>query len=77
MASSDIAVEILTDIRDEIRGTNTRLDATNARLDGVSERLDGVTERLDGVTERLDVVATTLLNLTSQHGFLVRDTRTK
>ena len=69
MASSDITVEILKDIRDEIRGINTRLDGTNTRL-------DGVTERLDGVTERLDLVETTLLDLASQHGFLVRYTRT-
>jgi hypothetical protein len=28
---SDVTVEILKDIRDEIRGTNQRLDATNQR----------------------------------------------
>lgn len=47
MASDDITVQILRDIRDEIRelrvgidGTNTGLDSTNARLDATNARLD-------------------------------------
>ncbi len=33
---ADITVEILKEIRDEIRGTNQRLDATNQRLDATT-----------------------------------------
>ena len=42
MAASDITVEILKDIRDEIRSTNQRLDTTNERLDAGNQRLDRV-----------------------------------
>jgi hypothetical protein len=72
MADGDITVEILKDIREGVRGTNTRLDGMERAL---SQRLDGVTQRLDGVTERLDLVETTLLDLAEQHRFLVRYTR--
>jgi hypothetical protein len=72
MAGGDITVEILRDIREAIRGTNTRLETMESSL---SHRLDGVTDRLDGVTQRLDLVETTLLDLAEQHRFLVRYTR--
>ena len=72
MAGSDITVEILKDIREAVRGTNTRLDGMEQAL---SRRLDGVTDRLDGVTQRLDLVETTLLDLAEQNRFLVRYTR--
>ncbi|MDX2090292.1 MAG: hypothetical protein SFX73_20700 [Kofleriaceae bacterium] len=40
MASDDITIRILQEIRDAVRGTNDRLDATNARLDATNARLD-------------------------------------
>jgi hypothetical protein len=61
MASSDDTVEILKEIRDEIRRTNQRLDTTNGHLD-VNNR-------------RLDAVETTLLILAAQHRFVVRYTQ--
>ena len=46
MASTDVTVEILKEIRDGIRETNGRLDLTNTRLDGlespVNQRLSAV-----------------------------------
>ena len=54
--TSDIAVEILKQIRDEVRQTNVKLGGVSERLDGVSERLDGVSERLDGVSARVERV---------------------
>ncbi len=72
MAGSDITVEILKDIRDATRNTNTRLDSLETAL---TRRLDGVTDRLDLVTQRLDLVETTLVDLTEQHRFVVRYTR--
>ena len=68
MADSDITVEILKDIRNEIRGlradtnqrfdaVNERLDATNKRLDVGNERLDITIQRLDVTNERLDVIS--------------------
>ena len=76
MASDDITIEILKDIRDATRDTNRRLDGVTERLDGVTGRLDGVTGRLDGVTERLDLVETTLLDLAQQNRFIVRHLKT-
>lgn len=49
MGDGELTLAILREIRDEIRKTNTRLDATNGRLDGTNERLDATNERLDRV----------------------------
>jgi hypothetical protein len=65
MAGGDLTVEILKDIRDAVRGTNTRIESMEHSL----------SQRLDGVTQRLDLVETTLLDLAEQHRFLVRYTR--
>lgn len=50
---ADLSVEILREIRDEVRATNGRLDQTNGRLDQTNERLDQANERLDQANERL------------------------
>jgi len=87
MASDDITIEILKGIRDEIRGTNKRLDVvatglrdeirelrvdTNTRLDRVNERLDITIARVDVTNERLNVVETTLLDVAAQQRFAAR-----
>ena len=76
MAGDDVTIEILKDIRDEIRSTNKRLDSTNQRLDSVQSTL---TERLDAVestlTHRLGAVEVTLLDLAEQQRFVVRYTK--
>jgi len=80
MAGTDITIEILKDIRDEIRelraDTNARLDATNARLGMVESTL---TQRLGAVestlTQRLGAVESTLLDLAQQQRFVVRYTK--
>jgi septal ring factor EnvC (AmiA/AmiB activator) len=88
MADSDLTVEILKDIRNEIRGTNQRLDvtiehldatnqhldATNHRLDVTIERLDVTIQRLDVANQRLDVVGHTLLDLAERQSLVVRYT---
>jgi hypothetical protein len=40
MEPTDLTIEILKDIRTEIRATNTRIDATNDRLDATIARVD-------------------------------------
>jgi len=65
MADSDITVEILKDIRDEIRGTNARVDTTNGRLDTMEHAL----------SQRLGAVEMTLLDLAEQQRFVVRYTK--
>lgn len=62
---SDITVEILKEIRDEIRGTNQRLDTTNQRLDVVEVTMN----------QRLGAVEATLLDLAEQQRFVVRYTK--
>ena len=42
MSTDDLTLEILTEIRTEVRATNTRLDATNMRLDATDTRLDRI-----------------------------------
>ena len=65
MASGDLTIEILKDIRSEIRNTNQRLDTTNQRLDTVESTL----------THRLGAVETALLDLAEQQRFVVRYTK--
>jgi hypothetical protein len=72
MAGSDITVEILKEIRDEIRGTNARVDATNGRLDTTNGRLDTMEHVL---SQRLGAVETALLDLAEQQRFVVRYTK--
>jgi phage-related tail protein len=72
MSGSDITVEILKDIRDEIRTTNQRLDSTNQRLDSTNQRLGRVETTL---TSRLGAVETALLDLAEQQRFVARYTK--
>ncbi len=46
MDNNDITIEILKEIRDEIRNTNGRIDTTNTRLDQTNERLDQTNVKL-------------------------------
>jgi hypothetical protein len=56
MQPSDLTIEILKGIRDEVRGINSRLDVTNSRLDETNERLDVTNSRLDETNERLEAL---------------------
>jgi hypothetical protein len=56
--ASDITVEILKDIRDELRGVRAEQVQTN--------------KQLVQTNQRLDVVETTLLDLAEQQRFVVR-----
>jgi predicted RNase H-like nuclease (RuvC/YqgF family) len=53
MEPTDITIQILTDIRDQARLTNERLDQTNTRLDRMNDRIDGTNERLETMREEL------------------------
>ena len=79
MAGSDITVEILKDIRDEIRGlrtdTNDRFDVLTGRFDVLTDRVDVTHTRLDVANARLAVVETTLLDMAEQQRLVVRYTR--
>ncbi len=54
MEPTDITIELLKSIRDEIRTTNERLDQTRSEL---SERIDQTNERIDQTNERIDGLA--------------------
>lgn len=84
--TADLTIEILKQIRDEIRvtradlsaridETNARLDQTNARLDQTNSRLDQTNSRLDQTNSRLDRVEETLLELAQQQRFVVKHLR--
>lgn len=60
----DVVPAILREIRDEIRGTNTRLDETNTRLDETNARL---TKGFADLGKRIDHL------LTGPLGSTVRD----
>lgn len=58
MQPSDLTIEILRGIRDEVRGlrgdANERIDATNVRLDATNARLDALREDTNFRFERLE-----------------------
>ena len=54
MASDDLTIRILIEIRDQISGVRDEVAETNKRLDGTNERLDRSVEGLDRIEERLD-----------------------
>ena len=64
MEPTDLTIEILKGIRDEVRGVreevhdlraemNERIDRTNERLDQTNERLDGLRDRQTATEVRL------------------------
>jgi len=65
MAGSDLTVEILKDIRDELRGFRTEL----------REEIAGVRGELEIHTERFGVVESALRDLAEQQRFVVRYTK--
>jgi len=65
MADSDRTIEILKDIRDEIRGV--RGEVRELRAD--------TNQRLEANNQRLDFVATTILDLAGQNRLVVRYTK--
>lgn len=77
--TADLTIEILKQIRDEIRVTradlSARIDETNARLDQTNSRLDQTNSRLDQTNSRLDRVEETLLELAQQQRFVVKHLR--
>jgi chromosome segregation ATPase len=54
MEPTDLTIEILKSIRDEVRSTNSRLDTTNSRLEGLERR---VTETEVRLATELEAVA--------------------
>jgi len=65
IAGSDLTVEILKDIRDEIRGVRTEL----------REEIAGVRGELQIHTERFGVVEAALRDMAEQQRFVVRYTK--
>jgi chromosome segregation ATPase len=54
MEPVDLTIEILKDIRYEVRQTNVRLDQTNARIDETNARLEQLSGRVDLTNERVE-----------------------
>ncbi len=54
MEPTDLTSEILRSIRDEVRGTNARIDETNTRIDETNTRIDETNTRIDETNTRLD-----------------------
>ena len=75
----NLTVQILREIRDEIRTTRvdlgSKIDQTNSRLDQTNSRLDQTNNRIDQTNSRLDLVEGTLLDLAKQQRFLVRNAK--
>jgi hypothetical protein len=65
LAESDVTVEILKDIRDEIRGVRTELRG----------EIRQTNERLDVNNQRLGAVELALLDVAEQQRFVVRYTK--
>jgi len=72
MAGGDITVEILKDIRDEIR--DVRSEVRDVRTE-VHDLREDTNLRLDATNKRLNLVETAILGLSEQHRFVVRYTK--
>lgn len=46
MEPTDLTIEVLQGIRQEVRALGSRLDGTNERLDGTNERLEAMSTEL-------------------------------
>jgi hypothetical protein len=69
MGTDDLTIQVLWDIRDEIRGLGARVDTTNARLDQTNARLDDTNAHLDTLTRRVvESEARTAMAITDLHG---------
>src|SRR5438093_2473640 len=76
MASDDITISVLREIRDEMRGMRGEQVETNRRLGVVEDRLALMDDRLDLGNKRMGAVETALLDLAQQQRFVVRYTKT-
>jgi hypothetical protein len=65
MAGPDVTIEILKEIRDEMRGV--RAEVHGLRVDAG--------QRIEAVSQRLDLIETTLLDLAGQNRLVVRYTK--
>jgi uncharacterized protein YukE len=63
MEPTDLTIEILKDIRAEMRSTRQELSATREELSATREELS---ERIDGTNKRLDVFAEGQLRLRTE-----------
>ena len=65
MVDEPITIQILREIRDEVRGTNKRLESlettTSSRLEGIDARLEGIDARFEGVDRRFDALDRTMI----------------
>ena len=57
MEPTDVTIEILKDIRGELREIRQEVRTTNERIDDTNRRLDEANLRLDDTNGRLDTVA--------------------
>ncbi|HVZ88150.1 MAG TPA: hypothetical protein VHG72_14350 [Polyangia bacterium] len=65
MAGADVTIDILKEIRDELRGVRVEVHAL---------RTDGG-QRIEAIGQRLDLIETTLLDLAGQNRLVVRYTK--
>jgi chromosome segregation ATPase len=56
MQPTDLTIEILKSIRDEVRTTNVRVDSLREELRGTNLRVDGLREELHGTNHRIDAL---------------------
>ncbi|MBI2376321.1 MAG: hypothetical protein HYV07_20165 [Deltaproteobacteria bacterium] len=69
MDSTDLTVRILQEIRDEVKGTNQRLDSMEARFE---VRFQAIDSRFEVMDTRFVAIETTLRDLAEQMVMLAR-----
>ena len=75
MDTSDLTIEILKSIRDEVRGTNTRVDDLGVRLDETNARLGSLERRQLESDVRLSTEVVTLVGVVREVRDAIRDDR--
>lgn len=66
-------LQVLLQIRDELKGTNARLDATNTRLDAVEDAVAGLGKRQTEMEVRLATELISVANAVQGVRDLLRD----
>ena len=75
MGDSDLTIEVLKEIRSEMRDFRKEQAETNRRLGIIDERQEITNQRLDIAGQRLDVIESTLLTLDRRQRITLRVVR--
>ncbi len=73
MEPTDLTLEVLRSIRDEVHGLGSRVDETNARLDETNTRLDRLERRQTEAEMRIETQLAAVVGAVNEVRDMVRE----